>query len=231
MHKRAACLIMLVVAMALARPADAALVASFEDLPAAPAVDGQTGLFFANNDSSRYLGITWDTRFRVAGADYRVDTATPGPRYGVPHGGQYFVTNEGDGASNDGLLIKTSLVLTGAWFGQNEYYGFDGGSDQVTIRALQGATVLASVTFDLPELLAGEPEVLSFVDTSSFAGLSGITGYRIDRNELKAPFGGNWVADDFTFAAVNAVPEPGSVALLLVGLGLLGWRRAHTARL
>lgn len=81
------------------------------------------------------------------------------------------------------------------------------------------------MVFDLPELLPGEPEPLGFVDTSVFATLSGITGYRIDRRELGAPFGGNWVADDFSFVAATAVPEPPAWALLAAGLGGLGWRR------
>lgn len=196
--------------------AQAALV-TFDDLGAPPSVDSATGLFFANGASSSYGGVTWDSRFTVVGDAYRVDTATPGPLFGLPHSGHYFVTNQGDGAGNDGLTLSTTMVLTGAWFGRNEYYGFGAGADQVTIRALSGATVLASVVFDLPELLAGLPEVMSFVDTSSFTTLAGITGYRIDRREL-GTLAGNWVADDFTFVAARDLPEPATVWLLLSAL-------------
>ena len=196
--------------------AQAALV-TFDDLVAPPPVDSATGLFFANGASSTYGGVTWDSRFTVVGDAYRVDTATPGPLFGLPHSGHYFVTNQGVGAGNDGLTINTNMVLTGAWFGRNEYYGFGAGADQVTIHALSGASVLASVVFDLPELLAGLPEVMSFVDTSAFGALSGITGYRIDRREL-GTLAGNWVADDFTFVAARELPEPGSLGLLLGAL-------------
>lgn len=196
--------------------AQAALV-TFDDLGAPPPVDSATGLFFANGASSTYRGVTWDSRFTVVGDAYRVDTATPGPLFGLPHSGHYFVTNQGDGAGNDGLTLSTTMVLTGAWFGRNEYYGFGAGADQVTIHALSGATVLASVVFDLPELLAGLPEVMSFVDTSSFTTLAGITGYRIDRREL-GTLAGNWVADDFTFVAARDLPEPATVWLLLSAL-------------
>lgn len=196
--------------------AQAALV-TFDDLGAPPPVDSATGLFFANGASSSYGGVTWDSRFTVVGDAYRVDTATPGPLFGLPHSGHYFVTNQGDGSGNDGLTLSTTMVLTGAWFGRNEYYGFGAGADQVTIRALSGATVLASVVFDLPELLTGLPEVMSFVDTSSFTTLAGITGYRIDRREL-GTLAGNWVADDFTFVAARDLPEPATVWLLLSAL-------------
>ncbi|MBL8381989.1 MAG: hypothetical protein JNM90_02865, partial [Burkholderiales bacterium] len=67
-------------ALGLAAPARAA-TATFDDLPSAPAVDGATGLFFANDSSSTYAGVVWDTRFRVVGDAYRVDTVTPGPRF------------------------------------------------------------------------------------------------------------------------------------------------------
>ena len=206
-----------VTAMILACASAQASLATFDDLVAPPALDSATGLFFANGASSSYGGVSWDSRFTVVGDAYRVDTGTPGPLFGLPHSGHYFVTNQGAGAGNDGLLINTTQVLTGAWFGRNEYYGFGAGADQVTIHALNGSTVLASVVFDLPELLEGLPEVLSFVDTSSFAALSGITGYRIDRREL-GTLSGNWVADDFNFVAARDVPEPATLSLLLGGL-------------
>ena len=192
-------------------------LATFDDLVAPPALNSATGLFFANGASSSYGGVSWDSRFTVVGDAYRVDTDTPGPLFGLPHSGHYFVTNQGAGPGNDSLLINTTQVLTGAWFGRNEYYGFGAGADQVTIHALNGSTVLASVVFDLSELLKGLPEVLSFVDTGSFTALSGITGYRIDRRELGTE-SGNWVADDFNFVAARDVPEPATLSLLLGGL-------------
>lgn len=222
--KRTLSCLLLSTLMAAALPAGAATVAGFEDLPLLPALDARARLLDANGGSSRYAGVQWDARLRVSGADYRVDPVS-GPRFGLPHSGRYYLTNEGDGGSNDGIVLTTTQLLTGAWFGRNEYYGFGAGVDQVTLHALAGSTVLASVVFDLPELLPGEPEVLRFVDTGVFAALSGITGYRIDRNELNAPFGGHWVADDFSFAAPTAVPEPAAWALLLAGLGALSLRR------
>jgi hypothetical protein len=195
------------------------LTATFDDLPTLPALNDSTGLQFANDNSLVYQGITWDSRVVVVGDQYKVNpdtNAPPNPLFGIPHSPHYFVTNE-NGAN--GLTIATDRILTGAWFGRNQYYGFgEGGADQITIVALSGTTVLRSVVFDLPESHPGEPEPLSFVDTSVFATLSGITGYRIDRREL-GDQNGNWVADDFQFSTPVPVPLPG--ALLLLGSALV----------
>ena len=213
----------LVLAGGLAASAQAALL-TFDDLPTLPAADSNQDLYFSNNSSSVYGGVTWDPGFAIVGDAYRVDTGTPGPLFGLPHSGHYFLTNRGyQGGSNDAMMLTTSQVLTGAWFGRNEYYGYGAGADQVTINALSGSTVLAAVVVDLAELNAGLPEPLQFVDTSSFLALAGITGYRIDRRELGSQ-SGNWVADDFTFVAPRSVPEPATAGLAAAALLLLGWQ-------
>lgn len=219
--------VLLVTAACLAGPGGAAAqdtTIGFETLATPLPLAGAEGLYYLNGSSPVYEGIDWDMRLRVVGADYRIeDAGRVTPLYGLPHAGNYFVTNEG---GVDGLRITTDRVLLGAWFGRNAYYGYNelGGADQVTIHALDGDTVLASVVFDLPlPAQPGQPGVMGFADTGSFAGLSGITGYRIDRREL-GQMQGNWVADDFVFA--SAVPEPSAAALLLAGLGVLAaWSR------
>jgi hypothetical protein len=205
----------------LAAPSQAGLI-TFDDLPSPPALDSATSLFNANNGSDLYHGVTWDSRVNVVGDAFRVDPNTPGPLFGIPHSGHYFITN-GSGP-NDGILLTTDQVLLGAWFGQNEYFGFGSGADQVTINALHGSTVLASVVFDLPApAVPGQPGVTGFANTSSFASLTGITGYRIDRREVGSERG-NWVGDDFTFAPAS-VPEPSSLVLSAIGLLALGGKR------
>ena len=203
-----------VAAVASAASAAHAVTLSFDDLATPPPINTATGLFFANNNSATYGGVVWESGFAVGGSQYRVDTGSnvipirpPGPLFGIPHSGNYFLTNQGNGVSNDAMLLTTNLVLTSAWFGRNEYYGFGGGADQITVHALAGAAILGSVSFNLPELNPAQPELLSKLDTSAFAALAGITGYRIDRHEIGSQ-SGNWVADDFTFVA--SVPEPGS---------------------
>lgn len=213
-----------VMCLSVTVPAHSASTASFDDLPNLPLAVSQDGLFFANNNSANYAGVVWDSRFQVVGGAYRVDTSTPGPLYGIAHSGNYFVTNQGDGNSSDGLMIATSKVLTGAWFGRNAYYGFGvNGADQVTVNAMNGALVLASIVFDLPITNAGEPESLGHLDTSAFWALSGITGYRIDRH-APGEFQSNWVADDFTFAD-QTVAEPATAWLLAGGVLALLLRR------
>jgi hypothetical protein len=212
-------------ALTLASVPVSALTVGFEDLPFPPAPNGTTGLQYAtaSGDGSLYSGIVWDSRVVVAGSQYRVDTATPGPLFGLPHSGAHFITNESSMDGGNGITLATTMVLTGGWFGQVEYYGFGGGADAITIHALNGSTSLGFVTFTLPESNAGQPEPLSFVDTSSFTGLSGITGYRIDRNSPE-PFADNWVADDLQFVPV---PEPRAMAMAagILMVGFAAWRR------
>lgn len=201
-----------------AAPATAGVIATFDDLPFPPPLDSATGLQWTNSSSSlEYQGVNWDARFSVVGDQYRVG-GPGGPLFGIPHSGHYFVSNA---SGSSGMMINTSKVLTGAWFGRNQYYGFgEGGADQVTIVALNGVNELGSVVFDLPEGHPGLPEPLSFVDTSVFAALGPITAYRIDRRELGQQ-NGNWVADDFEFVDATQLPAPGGATLMLGGMAAL----------
>jgi hypothetical protein len=220
----------LLISLGLAGVGSAAMAQTFtvgfENLQDPPALDGAGQLRYANGTSDLYEGIVWDQAFSVIGSQYRTNGDPSNPLHGVPHTGNFYVTNEGTsgGSGGDGIMITTSHVLLGAWFGRNEYYGFGAGTHHITIHALAGSTELgAPVAFDLPApAQPGQPGVLAYVDTSAFAQLSGITGYRIDRSLLPGQ-GGGWVADDFVFA--SAVPEPEQAVLLLAGLGVLALAR------
>ncbi len=217
--------------LGLAASASAVTIA-FDDFSNLPALDARASILDANGGSVSYGGVTWDSRLSVVGRDYRTDAGTPGPLFGLPQSGDYFITQDTSAPLyGDGFTLATSMVLTGAWFGRNEYYGFGGGADQITIYALNGATELGSVVFDLPETAAGQPEPLSFVDTSAFLALSGITGYRIDRTNPNAgpssETSANWVADSFEFVAV---PEPGAITLAALGGLAFAGRRIFRRR-
>ena len=141
---------------------------TFDDLPSSPATDSATGLFFANNNSALYQGVTWDSRVDVVGDAYRVDTATPGPLFGIPHSGHFFITN--GGAANDGILLATDQILLGAWFGQNQYFGFGSGADQVTIARLESGAIRA--------LLRGLAGSSSPANGSRSTGSVGVRGHQ-----------------------------------------------------
>jgi len=191
---------------------------TFDDMPG-EVLDTIRGFKDANGGvDTTYQGITWDSRLGIVGDQYKVGNGATDPFYAMPHSGHFALTN---GGGNTSILITTNQVLTSAWFGRNQFYGFGGGSDQVTINAMSGDNVLQSIVFNLPENNPGFPEPLNFADTSSFQSLNGITGYRIDTHPL-GDSGGNWVADDFTFASPSAVvPEPSSLRLALPILGLI----------
>ncbi len=201
-------------AISLAAFSSAQNVASFDDLATPPPTNSSMDFFFANGDSLSYLGATWNG-FSVVGDAYKVDPPS-GPLFGLTHSGSYFATNA---AGANGLTIGTTRRLLGGWFGRNEYYGFGAGASQIQITAYGASGDLGTVTYDLPENEPGQPEPLSWVDTSTIGNLPGVTGYRIDRTELGSD-AGHYVMDDLTFAPV---PEPATLAVL--GLAALALRR------
>lgn len=211
-------------AMLLASATAYGSIATFDDLPNPPLLDSVFTLADANNGNSNYQGVSWDARFQIVGDQYRINPLTnppPNPLFGLPHSGHYFVTNAN---GDSGLIISTTQILLGAWFGQNEYYGFGGGATQITVTALSATGDLASIDFALATDNSGNPQPLAYLDTGSFAALNGIVGYRIDRAP-RSEFAGNWVADDFSFTPVPLPPAALLFASALAGLRWAGKRR------
>ncbi|BCG64911.1 MAG: hypothetical protein methR_P2704 [Methyloprofundus sp.] len=200
-------------------------IVDFEDLPQPPTLSQRTGLEFTEN--ANYADIIWQN-ITVFGRDYRVDTVTPGPIFGLAHSENYAITNDGSSSS-----LTTEKVLIGLWVGQNEYYGYGGGADQITISALDSqGNHLSSVSMDLPDNIEGEAEVLQWMDTRQFVSFANIAAYRIDRQEIGTG-GGSWVADDLHFMASAPYPDillnnsndplsihPGDKALVSIKLNL-----------
>ena len=159
----------------------------FDHLPTLGATDGNQSIADANGGSNTIQGVTFAANFRVAGDQYRIGGAPPNPSFGVPHSGHYFLNN--GNTPNDDLVISAASVLTEAWFGRNEYYGYGGGASAVTVTALRGSLDLGSITLDLPDTFPytgnlpppndsignGLPDPMVRMDTSSFLGLVGIS--------------------------------------------------------
>jgi hypothetical protein len=201
----------------------------FDNLPGLGSTVGSQSFADANGGSDTTQGVTFGSNFRVVGDQYRVGGATPNPAFGVPHSGHFFLAN-GNTPNND-LMITTTSVLLEAWFGRNEYYGYGGGATSVSVTAVGASGDLGTVSLNLPDTFPytgnlpdpnsgignGLPDPMVKLDTSSFQGLSGITGYRISRVDANVT-NGNWVADDFKFTTPSTVPEPGSLVSLAIGL-------------
>jgi len=106
------------------------------------------------------------------------------------------------------------------------------GPQSALVEALNGATVLGSVTDTIPLLVSGQNfnwvagTPLTFVATGSSSTLR-----FTDTSNGAAASGTNWALDGVTITGqVAAIPEPSAYGLMLAGLGVLGFvarRRKH----
>jgi len=205
-------------------------LATFDDLPngptaANPALPLNEAVNPPVSGNATYGGVVWDSNFSVASVSYHISDT--GPAFGLSHSGQDYLTT-----ATDGVSITTSMVLTEAWFGRCQYYGFSNGTDQVTVNAMHFNQVLASVTLNLPLTDPGQPEPLVRMDTSSFLSLSGITGYTINRDTVDPTYGANnWIGDDFNFVSVPESPSFAVVTAAALALGFSVSRRRGRASL
>lgn len=187
-------------------------VLSFEDLPAfagsdPPGTNSFNQLSAFNGGSAIYGGVTWGQEWWVAGrgliphpdpSDMFSSGSTEPFAHQRPGNYAAFTAFGGYGE------FETPNCLTGVWFSRARLpEEHDPGiATNVTVSALSGTNVLASVSLDLKNTTP------VFMDTSAFLLLRGITRYRVEGHGADGPNdafvgGAFFVADDFQFAAAS----------------------------
>lgn len=182
-------------------------VLSFDDLP-----PGSTRAMPAS-----YQGFGFSGWFH---SDYEYpdgDPSTPWSPYQPASGMRNIFTDFADPSDPEAQFATLGPVISAV-----EDFVFDGahvsGYSPVSfVLFLDGVEVHRSATLPLAPGADGTHAFLA----SGYAG-------RVDAVAVHG-VQGYYALDDFSFSAVSAVPEPGSLGLMGAGLGLLAWRLRRRA--
>ena len=99
------------------------------------------------------------------------------------------------------------------------------GPQSYLMEALNGASVIDSVSGSIPVSTVWQAHSLSFI-----AAASSSTIRFTDTSNGAAAGSINWALDDVKVTSVSSVPEPETWALLLAGMGLIGALRRRSAK-
>ncbi|WP_229256100.1 PEP-CTERM sorting domain-containing protein [Duganella fentianensis] len=180
---------------------------------------GKITIDFDDYGASVYSGYIIDTRY--AGLDWSNFGVIEGnsiPNSGYVWGtvsGKYAAFNSrGDDASfssgSDKNFTLYDLLLTAAWRDSTvEFYGYDNGQLKKTLSVNTSATTPVLVHFN-------------------WSNIDAVRLHVVSKN-----YGAQQVVDNIKleFTAPLPVPEPETYAMLLAGLGLIGFARRHKASL
>lgn len=203
---------------AFAGPAHAQDVITFDNLSNEPSANFFTRLQTANGTSLVLDGVTFSADWYVIGNQY-VNSSIAGaqtPTFLGSHSGSY-VLNSPSGLE---ASLTTSKTLYGFWAGRPEYSDGTGlGSNGVLVDAVDASgKVLGSVNATF------QTKTPTFIDTSSFASLTGVAGYNFTSDNANWPNHAEMGIDDLTFSPTAPVPEASTTASfgLLFALGVGG---------
>lgn len=180
-------------------------LASFTAATSAPGTDTYTGFSIT--------GVTPSPIVRTAGA-YGYTATTPGNFFGGGTGANPFLsTNLATDTITFGSFTGGAKAIGGNFFGSDIAGNFLAGSVTLTATDASG-TITQTITG------ATLTSFLGFVSTT------GVTGMSVTGVQGASPV---WPSIDNLVMAVVPIPEPGTVALMLAGLGMVGFMARRRA--